>query len=122
MRNAVYLKMGGWKEVTGLALVLEVTCHQSLCFFSFPGLAERDRKLRERGTQGHLSDWHPGLNEGRGRAGEWQAMAGWQKQPGKPVAGRWHASPAVRRSPNRARHPPSVSPHPRPVLCREPEL
>lgn len=49
---AVYLKMGGWKERSrGLALVLEVTCHQSLQHFFSSGWLKGTEEAEGRGLQ-----------------------------------------------------------------------
>lgn len=73
--------MGGWKEVTGLALVLEVTCHQSLQHFFTGWLSGTEEKAEGRGdSKDTFSVWHPGAgNETeKGRAGggkQWLGMA-----------------------------------------------
>lgn len=119
---AVYLKMGGWKEVTGLALVLEVTCHQSLQhFFSSGWLKGTEEKTEGRGDSKDTFQF--GIPRAGNEDREGEELGGGKQWLGMVETGKanlWPEDgmqPIVRES-NRARHPPSVSPHPRPVLCR----
>lgn len=76
----VYLKVGGWKEVTGLALVLEVTYHQPLQhFFSLGWLKGTEEKTEGRGTQRtsfSLASFRLGMRTEKGKSWE-VASDGW---------------------------------------------